>query len=268
MSESGPEGALEALTILDLCQGGAGPIAARLFAGYGARVIKVERPRSGDTARHEGPYVGGVADLERSVPFLAFNAGKLSLTLDYETPDGAAVLRRLCEEADGLIEDEPTLRRDELGLGAADLIAHVPRLVIVTVDAAGFELSASQHLIGLQAFVAALAGLWSASQTEHGQVIHVAGGDALVSLAAAAPVRIDAALPDLDSLRLTNLVREVQHPVAGLLTCAAPPLTMSAAPSPAPRCAPLLGEHSDYVLHDLVGLETTEIEALREQGIV
>src|SRR5262245_45401498 len=129
MNDHEQEGPLAVLTILDLSEGIAGPYAASLFASYGARVIKVELPGSGDAARALPSHLREV-DSSLSVTFLAVNADKLSLTLDYETPDGAAILRRLCEEADGIVEDAPTRRKSELGLDSDTLIAHVPRLVV------------------------------------------------------------------------------------------------------------------------------------------
>src|SRR3990172_7467099 len=51
-----PEGLLSELTILDLTEGAGGPFCTKLFADYGARVVKVERPGRGDPARRVGPF--------------------------------------------------------------------------------------------------------------------------------------------------------------------------------------------------------------------
>jgi crotonobetainyl-CoA:carnitine CoA-transferase CaiB-like acyl-CoA transferase len=289
-------GALESLTILDLSEGIAGPYAAQLFALYGAQVIKVERPGIGDAARGWGPYAGD-PDTERSLTFAALNAGKLSLTLDYETPEGAAVLNRLAEDADGIIEDHPTRRRDDLGLSAEQLIGRIPRLVIVQVsghgatgpysnrpmggltlaaaagvlppDAAGPTYDRSlEHILGMNVYVSALAGLLRAAQTEHGQVIDAGGMPALASLGAGPPpggatLEIDAA-----DLRQRRLLRAVDHPNAGTLEYPLAPFEMSLTPPVDLTPAPLLGEHTDYVLTDLIEMEAIEVEALREKGVV
>jgi len=296
-SETGHEGALESLTILDLSEGVAGPYAAQLFAVYGAQVIKVERPGVGDVARHWTPYAGDEPSIECSLTFAALNAGKLSLTLDYETPEGAAVLSRLAEDADGIIENHPTCRRDDLGLGAAELIGRIPRLVIVQVSGygssgpysnrplAGLTLAASagvlpadalgptydrglEQILGMNTYVAALGGLLRAAQTEHGQVVDVGGMPMLASLGSGPPPGGASLEIDIASMRQSRLLRSVESPEAGGLEYPVAPFEMSLTPAGELTPAPLLGEHSDYVLTDLIEMESAEVEALRAKGVV
>lgn len=295
-AETEHEGALESLTILDLSEGVAGPYAAHLFAVYGAQVIKVERPGAGDASRHWGPYAGEPG-IERSLTFAATNAGKLGLTLDYETPEGAAVLSRLAEDADGIIEDHPTRRRDDLGLGFEELRARIPRLVVVQVSGygatgpysnrpmAGLTLAAAagvlppdasgpthdrglEQILGMNAYVAALAGLLRAAQTEHGQVVDVGGMPALASLGSGPPPGGASLEIDVPGLRDLHLLRVVEHPEAGTLEYPVAPFEMSLTPPDALTPAPLLGEHTDYVLTDLIEMDASEVEALRAKGIV
>jgi crotonobetainyl-CoA:carnitine CoA-transferase CaiB-like acyl-CoA transferase len=290
-------GALESLTILDLSEGIAGPYAAQLFAHFGALVIKVESPGRGDMSRGWAPFVGERPDTESSLNFLALNVGKLSLTLDYESSEGAKVLRRLAEDSDGIIEDHPTRRRDELGLSDEALIARIPRLVIVQVSGygssdpnsdralAGLTLAAAvgalppdargpthdrdlEHILGMNAFIAALAGLSRAAQTEHGQVVEVSGMEALAIGAGPGPVGGSASKVDIDSLRRDGLVRAVEHAATGILEYPVAPFSLSRTSTTTLAPAPLLGEHTSYVLQDLLGIHATEVEALRVQGIV
>jgi crotonobetainyl-CoA:carnitine CoA-transferase CaiB-like acyl-CoA transferase len=295
-AEAEREGALESLTILDLSEGVAGPYAAHLFAVYGAQVIKVERPEVGDVSRHWSPYAGRPG-IERSLTFAATNAGKLSLTLDYETPEGAAVLRRLAEDADGIIEDHPTRRRDSLGLGADELIGRIPRLVIVQVSGygstgpysnrplSGLTLAASagvlppdaagpsydrglEHILGMNVYVAALGGLLRAAQTEHGQAVDVGGMPVLATLGSG-PLPGGASLEiDVASLRQRGLLRSVQHAEAGTLEYPVAPFELSLTPAGNLAPAPMLGEHSDYILTDLIEMDAAKVEALRAKGIV
>jgi crotonobetainyl-CoA:carnitine CoA-transferase CaiB-like acyl-CoA transferase len=295
-AETEPEGALESLTILDLSEGVAGPYAAHLFALYGAQVIKVEHPVAGDASRHWRPYAGEPG-IERSLTFAALNAGKLSLTLDYETPEGAAVLSRLAEDADGIIEDHPTRRRDDLGLGADQLIGRIPRLVIVQVSGygatgpyssrpmSGLTLAASagvlppdasgptydrglEQILGMNVYIAALAGLLRAAQTEHGQVVDAGGMPALAALGSG-PLPGGASLEiDVAGLRHRHLLRAVEHAEVGTLEYPVAPFEMSLTPPNALTPAPLLGEHTDYILTDLIEMEAAEVEALRARGIV
>jgi crotonobetainyl-CoA:carnitine CoA-transferase CaiB-like acyl-CoA transferase len=290
-------GALESLTILDLSEGIAGPYAAQLFAHFGALVIKVERPGRGDMSRGWAPFVGERPDKEMSLNFLALNAGKLGLTLDYETATGAEVLQRLTEDADGIIEDHSTRRRNELGLSDEALIARIPRLVIVQVSGygssgpysdralTGLTLAAAvgalppaargptydhdmEPVLGMNAFIAALAGLSRAAQTEHGQVVEVSGMEALAIRAGAGPVGGDAGKVEIDSLRRDGLVRAVEHPAAGSLEYPVAPFSLSRTAATPLSPAPRLSEHTDYVLQDLIGMDGAEVEALRAQGIV
>jgi crotonobetainyl-CoA:carnitine CoA-transferase CaiB-like acyl-CoA transferase len=295
-AEAEREGALESLTILDLSEGVSGPYAAHLFAVYGAQVIKVERPEVGDVSRHWSPYAGRPG-IERSLTFAATNAGKLSLTLDYETPEGAAVLRRLAEDADGIIEDHPTRRRDSLGLGADELIGRIPRLVIVQVSGygstgpysnrplSGLTLAASagvlppdaagpsydrglEHILGMNVYVAALGGLLRAAQTEHGQAVDVGGMPVLATLGSG-PLPGGASLEiDVASLRQRGLLRSVQHAEAGTLEYPVAPFELSLTPAGNLAPAPMLGEHSDYILTDLIEMDAAKVEALRAKGIV
>lgn len=290
------EGALDSLTILDLSEGIAGPYAAHLFAVYGAQVVKVERPGVGDASRHWSPYAGEPS-IERSLTFTALNAGKLSLTLDYETPEGAAVLGRLAEDADGIIEDHPTRRRADLGLGFDELVARIPRLVIVQVSGygatgpysnrpmAGLTLAAAagvlspdaagptydrglEQILGMNAYVAALAGLLRAAQTEHGQVVDVGGMPALASLGSGPPPGGASLEIDVRGLHERHLLRAVQHAEAGTLEYPVAPFEMSLTSPDTLTPAPLLGEHTDYVLTDLIEMDAAEVEALRAKGIV
>ncbi|HXH21787.1 MAG TPA: CoA transferase [Dehalococcoidia bacterium] len=213
--EDEAEGALAVLTVLDLSEGVAGAFATKLLADYGATVIKVERPGRGDPTRRLGPFAGGAPHPERSALFLYLNTNKLGVTLDYTTPTGAAVLRRLMAECDGVVEDHPTRRRDDLGLSAEELIKAMPRLVITQVSAYGSSGAyasrpatnltsfasggqmamcgdpdrepllaggyQAEYQLGLHAYAATLGALWHAAQTEHGQVVDVGGMEAMAT---------------------------------------------------------------------------------------
>lgn len=258
MNHQEREGALQVLTILDLSQGIAGPYAGRLFAQYGARVIKVERPGTGDVTRSWPPFAGGRAGSENGLVFQAVNAGKLSLTLDYKAAAGAEVLRRLVEDADALIEDAPSARDAGLGLGDEELIARVPRLVITRLSSR-LDASATREamLAGLHVFAATLAALWRAAQSEHGQVLELDAAALLASTPPGRPLAPSGASP----------LVEWKHPAAGALVYPPPPFALSDVPAVEAR-APLLGEHSHHVLHDLIDWETKAIEELRAGGIV
>lgn len=78
--------ALDNVRILDLTQHIAGPYATKLFADFGADVIKIERP-GGDIARRLGPFKGGAEHPERSGTFFYLNCNKRSVVLDLKRPE-------------------------------------------------------------------------------------------------------------------------------------------------------------------------------------
>lgn len=95
---------LSDVRVLDLSGDVAGPFCTKLLAGLGAEVIKIEPPGSGDVARRAGPFPGAEPHPEQSALFLYLNTGKKSVTLDIASRAGAAILRRLAQECDVLVE--------------------------------------------------------------------------------------------------------------------------------------------------------------------
>ena len=78
-----------------------GLLCGRLFADLGADVIKVEPP-GGDPARSIGPFYKDRPGPEKSLFWLAYNAGKRGITLNIDSADGQAILKRLVKGADFL----------------------------------------------------------------------------------------------------------------------------------------------------------------------
>ena len=100
------------------------------------RVIKVEPP-GGDAVRGVGPFAGDVPGRERSLRFAFLNGGKESITLDFATADGRALLLGLVEHADVLLESFAPGRLAGLGLGWEALRARNPGLVVASVTGFG-----------------------------------------------------------------------------------------------------------------------------------
>ncbi len=131
----GRAGALSGLRVIDLSRVWAGPHVGRTFADLGADVIKVERPHLPGRMRSAflaGNDPGGEY-WNRSVYFLARNAGKREITLDYAGEPGREVLHRLLADADVLLENftPPVLRR--YGLDYDSVKERHPHLVMVSV---------------------------------------------------------------------------------------------------------------------------------------
>ena len=124
---------LQGITVVALEQAIAGPFATRQLADLGARVIKIERPGSGDFARDYDQRVRGL-----SSHFVWTNRAKESLTLDLKQPDAAALLRRLViDKADVLVQNLAPGAAARLGLGFDALHAAKPQLIVCDISGYG-----------------------------------------------------------------------------------------------------------------------------------
>lgn len=123
--------------IIDLSTNATGGYATRLLASYGAEVIKVEAPRGGDPTRAIGPFPGDRPDPNSGASSLFLDVNKKSVTLDIEKPAGRAILDRLLEDADVVIETFAPRKADELHLNYSDLENRFPRLVLTSITPFG-----------------------------------------------------------------------------------------------------------------------------------
>jgi crotonobetainyl-CoA:carnitine CoA-transferase CaiB-like acyl-CoA transferase len=133
-----PSGPLSDLLVIDLTRALAGPHAAMMLGDLGARVIKVEPP-AGDDTRSWGPPFVGPEDARESTYFLSANRNKESLVLDLKSPDDSAVLARLVERADVLMENYRVGVLDRLGFPASRLHELNPRLVVLSITGFGHD---------------------------------------------------------------------------------------------------------------------------------
>ena len=128
---------LEGIRVLDLSRVLAGPWCTQLLADLGAEVIKVERPVSGDDTRHWGPPWHGEGDRRVAAYFLSCNRGKKSAAIDFARPEGAALVRRLAEKADVVIENFKVGGLAKFGLDSKSLRIANPRLVYASITGFG-----------------------------------------------------------------------------------------------------------------------------------
>ena len=125
------------IRVLDLSDDVAGPFCAKLLAGLGAEVIKVEPPGTGDVTRSTGPFVHETPHVEQSAAFLYLNTGKKSITLDIQSQTGVCIVQRLAQECDILVESFPAEYLGQLGLGYANLERLNPGLIYTSVTPFG-----------------------------------------------------------------------------------------------------------------------------------
>lgn len=123
---------LEGITVVSVEQAVAAPFASRQLADLGARVIKVERPETGDFARHYDSEVKGMAS-----HFVWLNRSKESISVDLKQEEGKEILNSLLSKADVFIQNLAPGAMDRLGFGNSDLLNKYPGLIICGISGYG-----------------------------------------------------------------------------------------------------------------------------------
>jgi formyl-CoA transferase len=127
---------LAGIRVLDLTNVLAGPFACHQLAHMGADVIKVETPKGGDLARQ----LGADAVLNENlmgVSFLAQNPGKRSITVNFKSPRGKEVFRKLVARSHVVVENFRPGVMDRLGLGFKTLVEDNPKLIYCAISGFG-----------------------------------------------------------------------------------------------------------------------------------
>ena len=127
-----PTGPLSGITVVDMSRVLAGPYCTMILADLGARIIKIERPSTGDDSRQFGPFKDG-----RSAYFMAFNRRKESIALDLKSPYEREILDAIIQDADVIVENFRPGVMDRLGYGWEALSSRHPRLVYASVSGYG-----------------------------------------------------------------------------------------------------------------------------------
>ncbi|HEU5321056.1 MAG TPA: CoA transferase [Methylomirabilota bacterium] len=150
-------GPLAGLRVVDLSRIVAGPLATQILGDYGADVVKVEVPGTGDDSRGFAPPW---APDGSAAYFFAVNRNKRSIALNLKQPREAEILRALAARADVLVENFTPGTMEDLGLGWERLRAANPRLVYCAIS--GFGASGPDRArAGYDTILQAVTGLMS-----------------------------------------------------------------------------------------------------------
>ncbi len=163
-------GALSHLTVLDLSRVLAGPWAGQILGDLGATVYKIERPGSGDDTRGWGPpfIAGESGDTGDAAYFLCANRNKKSITVDFTTPEGRAIIERLAAGADVLLENFKVGGLAAHGLDYESLSRINPRLIYCSIT--GFGQSGPYAARpGYDFLIQAMGGLMSITGAKDGE---------------------------------------------------------------------------------------------------
>ncbi len=128
------EQALAGIKVLDLTHYVAGPYCTRILAGFGADVMKIEKPGEGDPARRMGPFLDDEPGRERSGLFLYLNSNKRGVTLNLKSNTGVKIFRELVRDADIVVENFRPGVMQRLGLDYQTLKEINPGLVMTSIS--------------------------------------------------------------------------------------------------------------------------------------
>jgi crotonobetainyl-CoA:carnitine CoA-transferase CaiB-like acyl-CoA transferase len=191
---------LEGMRVLDLSRILAGPSAAQLLGDLGADVVKVEKPGEGDDTRKWGPPF--VQDSEgnpttESAYYLCANRNKRSIEIDIASPEGQALVLKLVEKADVLIENYKVGGLQAYGLSYEQLKDRFPRLVYCSITGFG-QTGPYAPRAGYDFLIQGMGGIMSITGEPDGEPMKVGVGIADVMTGMYATVGILAALRHRD----------------------------------------------------------------------
>ncbi|MBN2074316.1 MAG: CoA transferase [Dehalococcoidales bacterium] len=129
--------AFDKLKVLDLTEGIAGPYCTKLLADFGAEVIKIEKPGTGDWTRSTGKSTGDKQELENSGTYFYLNTNKKSVTLDIRSEEGLEILKGLIKDSSILVENFEPGQLAALGLTEELIKTLNPKIIITSISAYG-----------------------------------------------------------------------------------------------------------------------------------
>ncbi len=158
---------LSGLKVVELARILAGPWAGQTLADLGAEVIKIEAPEGDDTRRWGPPFIERDGD-RTAAYFHAANRGKKSVTADFRTEEGQALVRTLVRDADILIENFKVGGLAKYGLDYESLRAVNPRLIYCSITGFGQD-GPYAHRAGYDYIIQGMSGLMSVTGEPDGQ---------------------------------------------------------------------------------------------------
>ena len=126
-------GILDGIKVLDFTQVYSGPFCTLLLRNFGAEIIKVERPGSGDLTRNDWPHTEG----HEGGNYIILNRGKQSLTVDLKSEKGRQIVKDLAKKVDVLVENFSPGTMEKLGLASDEMCALNPGLIYASISAYG-----------------------------------------------------------------------------------------------------------------------------------
>jgi crotonobetainyl-CoA:carnitine CoA-transferase CaiB-like acyl-CoA transferase len=195
---------LHGVRVLDLAWVLAGPLSSQILCRLGAEVIKVESDRVTDISRISPPFADGENHPEKSGYYAALAVGKKTCTIDMSKPEGLAIVKRLVELSDIVVENFSPGTLARMGLGYKELRRIRPNIILLSISALGQTGPLrSYRAFGLQLFAMSGLSILSAQPGAPPAVVRGGGADPVTG--------VYAALAALIALRHRNRTGEGQH---------------------------------------------------------
>ncbi|AXS42509.1 CaiB/BaiF CoA-transferase family protein [Breoghania sp. L-A4] len=174
---------LHGIRVLELARILAGPWIGQTLADLGADVIKVEAPQGDDTRTWGPPFVENETGPDAAAYYHSCNRGKRSVTVDFRTADGQAIVRELVRRADVLVENFKVGGLEKYGLDYASLKEINPRLVYCSITGFGQQ-GPYAHRAGYDFIIQGMSGLMDVTGEPDGepQKVGVAVADIVTGL--------------------------------------------------------------------------------------
>lgn len=169
---------MEGIRVLDLSRVLAGPYATMMMADYGADIIKIEPPGSGDDSRAFGPFVG-----KESAYFMSLNRNKRSITLNFKREQERDLFKELVKYADVVVENYRPGTMEKFGLGYEELKQINPKLIYAACSGFGHT-GPYRDKPAYDIIVQAMGGIMSITGPENGDPTRVGAsvGDVMAGM--------------------------------------------------------------------------------------
>lgn len=164
-------GPLNGIRVFDMTRILAGPSATQILGDMGAEVIKIERPGQGDDTRKWGPpYLKDKNgnDTTESAYYLSANRNKKSVALDFTTPEGLAIAKKLIATCDILVENYKAGSLEKYGLSYAQLKEEFPKLIYCSITGFGHD-GPYKDLAGYDFLIQGMGGIMSLTGPADGE---------------------------------------------------------------------------------------------------
>ena len=250
-------GPYDGIRIIELAGSSSAAAATQVLADLGADVVVVEAPA------HAGPGREGV-----SLLWAAHNRNKRSLSIDFDTEEGANILRALVTTADVVTSDRSHAQLVALGVDHDSLRTNQPGVIsgrLVAGDHSGVGDDLVGYVAGMHFAQGLMAALAARDQTGLGQVVEAGGNRSDLAMRSASVVALLNANPDVHLS--DDMEWGVEHPVAGLLRLVALPVTLTETPGRVYSPPPRLGDDNAAILEE-IGYSLDDTIELFDAGVL